>query len=225
MDSGSITSESAFIKATTAALASFTLRIGASSCAGSSGRRPAFVGSFLTSAAKSVKASAKLSAAFAKASDAFPGKCFLAIFAARSTLAAVNSSVTACVVRSINSCASSRITASRSGNIGCESTISIASKVWFVTTTSAVWALAFALTAKHCEPYAQSSFPIHSRPETEFAYQTLRSTSGASSRSPDTPGVSAQARRRFASFSRVPISIKTSPSGSGSALFIFCRHK
>ena len=129
IESGSMTSESALIRATTADDVSLTLRIGASNCAGNSGIRPAFVGSFLTSTAKSVKASAKLSAALAKASDAFPGKCFLAIFAARSTLAVVNSSVTAWVVRSINSCASSRITASRSGRIACESTISIASKV------------------------------------------------------------------------------------------------
>ncbi|CAB4545558.1 unannotated protein [freshwater metagenome] len=117
------------MRATTAADASLTLRIGASNCAGNSGSRPALLGSFLTSAAKSVSASAKLSAAFAKASEALPGRCFFAIFAARSTRAAVSSSVTACVVRSINSWASSKITASRSGKIGCESTISIARSV------------------------------------------------------------------------------------------------
>ena len=103
IESGLITSESALISATTAAALSLIFRIGASNCAGSSGIRPAFVGSFLTSAAKSLSALAKLSAAFANASDAFPGKCFFAIFAARSTRAAVSSSVTACVVRSINS--------------------------------------------------------------------------------------------------------------------------
>ena len=225
MESGLITSESALINATTAWAASLTLRIGASNCAGKSGKRPAFVGSLRTSLAKSVIASANASAAFPKASAALPGICFFAIFAARSTRPAVSSSVTACVVRSINSCASSKITASRSGKIGCESTISIASKVWFVTTTSAVWALALAFTAKHLLPNAQSSLPMHSRPDTEFAYQTRRSTSGASSRSPDTPGVSAQARNRLASFSSAPISINTSPSGSAPVLFIFCKQR
>ena len=40
-------------------------------------------------------AAANFSAALANASVAFPGICFLAILAARETLAAVNSSVTA----------------------------------------------------------------------------------------------------------------------------------
>ena len=71
-----------------------------------------------------------------------------------------------------------------------------------VTTTSAVCAFAFARAAKHLWPYGHSSAPMHSRPETEFANQTLRSTSGASSRSPLAFGDSAQARNRLASLSR-----------------------
>ena len=146
-----------------------------------------------------------------------------AIAAARKTRPDVNSSVTACVARSINSCASSKIMQSRSGKIGCESTISIASKVWLVTTTSAVCARPLALAAKHCEPNAQTSAPTHSRPETLLAAQTRLSTSGASSRSPDAPGDLAQAIKRLASFSRDDTSITNSPSGSVSSLFIFCK--
>ena len=86
--------------------------------------------------------------------------------------------------------------------MGCESTISMARSVWFVTTTSASCAFALALTAKHCEPYAQLSAPTHSRPDVEFASHTRRSTSGASSRSPVAPLDFAQAISRCASFSR-----------------------
>ena len=146
-----------------------------------------------------------------------------AIAAARKTRPDVSSSVTAWVARSMNSWASSKIMQSRSGKIGCESTISIASNVWLVTTTSAVCALPLALAAKHCEPNAHTSAPTHSRPETLFAAQTRRSTSGASSRSPETPGVLAQAIKRLASFSRDETSITNSPSGSTSSLFIFCK--
>ena len=146
-----------------------------------------------------------------------------AMAAARKTRLLVSSSVTACVARSINSCASSKITQSRSGRIGCESTISIASNVWFVTTMSAVCAFALAFAAKHCEPNAHTSAPTHSRPETLFAAHTLRSTSGASSLSPLTPGVFAQAIKRLASFSRDETSMTNSPSGSTSSLFIFCK--
>ena len=159
-----------------------------------------------------------------RASDGLPGMYLRAIAAARCTRPEVNSSVTACVVRSINSCASSKITASRSGKMGCESTISIASKVWLVTTTSASCAFAFAFAAKHWAPHAHESAPTHSRPDRELAAHTLRSTSGASSRSPETPGVFAHAIRRFASFSRYDDSSKSSPSGSVSSAFIFCRH-
>ena len=148
---------------------------------------------------------------------------FRAIAAARKTRFEVSSSVTACVARSINSWASSKITQSRSGKIGCESTISMASKVWLVTTISAVWALAFAFAAKHCEPKAHTSAPTHSRPDVLLAAHTRRSTSGASSRSPVTPGVFAQAINRLASFSSEDTSITNSVSGSMSSLFIFCR--
>ena len=148
---------------------------------------------------------------------------FRAIAEARKTRAEVSSSVTACVARSINSWASSKITTSRSGKIGCESTISIAKSVWLVTTTSAVCAFALALAAKHCGPKAHLSAPTHSRPETELAAHTRLSTSGASSRSPDTPGLRAHSCRRLASFSREEIPNIISPSGSGSSLFIFCR--
>ena len=148
---------------------------------------------------------------------------FRAMAAARNTRLEVNSSVTACVARSMNSWASSKITQSRSGKIGCESTISMASKVWFVTTISAVCAFAFALAAKHCDPKAHTSAPTHSRPDVLLANHTRRSTSGASSRSPLTPGVFAQAIKRLASFSRDETSITSSVSGSISSLFIFCK--
>ena len=147
-----------------------------------------------------------------------------AMAAARRTRPEVNSSVTACVALSINSWASSKMMQSRSGKIGCRSIISIARRVWFVTTTSAVWALPLALAAKHCEPKAQTSAPTHSRPETLLAAHTRLSTSGASSLSPDTPGVLAQAINLFASFSSDETSITNSPSGSTSSLFIFCKH-
>ena len=146
-----------------------------------------------------------------------------AIAAARKTRLLVSSSVTAWVARSMNSCASSKITQSRSGRIGCESTISIANNVWLVITISAVCAFALAFAAKHCEPKAHTSAPTHSRPETLFAAHTRRSTSGASSRSPVTPGVLAQAINRLASFSRDETSMTNSPSGSTSSLFIFCK--
>ena len=146
-----------------------------------------------------------------------------AIAAARRTRPEVSSSVTACVALSINSWASSKIMQSRSGNMGCRSIISMASRVWFVTTTSAVCALPLAFAAKHCEPKAQTSAPTHSRPETLLAAHTRLSTSGASSLSPDTPGVLAQAIKRFASFSRDETSMTNSASGSTSSLFIFCR--
>ena len=86
--------------------------------------------------------------------------------------------------------------------MGWESTISIASRVWLVTTTSASCAFALAFAAKHCAPHAQASAPTHSRPDKEFAAHTRLSTSGASSRSPETPGVFAQAISLFASFSK-----------------------
>ncbi|CAB4655469.1 unannotated protein [freshwater metagenome] len=146
-----------------------------------------------------------------------------AIADARRTRADVSSSVTACVARSINSCASSSTTASRSGKIGCESTISMANNVWLVTTTSAVCALPLALAAKHCEPNAHLSAPTHSRPDTELAAQTRLSTSGASSRSPDTPALRAHSCNRLASFSNEETPNMSSPSGSGSSLFIFCK--
>ena len=146
-----------------------------------------------------------------------------AIAAARRTRPEVSSSVTAWVALSINSWASSKIMQSRSGKMGCRSIISMARRVWLVTTTSAVCALPFAFAAKHCEPKAQTSAPTHSRPETLLAAHTRLSTSGASSLSPDTPGVLAHAIKRFASFSREETSMTNSPSGSTSSLFIFCK--
>ena len=115
---GSIISLSADINAVTAATPSLTPRSGASRVAGNLSNLPAFVGSAFKSSPYSPSALENFSLALNKASPAFPGICFLAILAARKTLAAVISSVTACVVRSINSCASSKTMASRSGKIG-----------------------------------------------------------------------------------------------------------
>ena len=64
---------------------------------------------------------------------------------------------------------------------------------------------------------------MHSLPETELAAQTLRSTSGASSRSPLAPADCAQARNLLASDSKDEISRTAWVSGSFGALFIFCR--
>ncbi|CAB4851015.1 unannotated protein [freshwater metagenome] len=127
--SESIISSSAPMDCIIACALSRTLRIGDSRAEGSSLNRPWSEVSNFTLWPYSSIASSKASAALVNASDSFPGKCLRAIAAARETRGPVNSSVTACVVRSINSCASSKITASRSGKIGCESTISIASKV------------------------------------------------------------------------------------------------
>ena len=164
-------------------------------------------------------------AAAPNASVAAPGLYLRAIPAARNARVEDNSSVIACVVRSRNSWASSRTTASRLGRMGCDSTISIASNVWLVTTMSATCAASFALTAKQLCPNAHLSAPTHSRPETEFANQTFRSTSGASSRSPVASGSLIHSRRDLLCPSRAPNSIKNSPSGSACPLFIFCRQR
>ena len=99
----------------------------------------------------------------------------------------------------------------------------MANSVWLVTTISAVCAFAFANAAKHFAPDGHSSAPMHSRPETEAACQTLRSTSGASSRSPVAPVDCAQARNRLASDSKYETSNISCASGSEAELFNFCR--
>ena len=107
--------------------------------------------------------------------------------------------------------------------MGCDSTTSSANSVWLETTISELIALALAFAAKHFAPKLQISAPTHSLPLTELAAQTLRSTSGASSRSPVTPGVSAQLLSRCASLPNDEISKTNSPSGSGSSEFNFCK--
>jgi len=127
--SGSTISLSALMYATTASAASLIFRTGAERESGSSLNFRSSSLRMRYSWPYSSIASAKLSEALTKASESLPGMCLRVILAARATRPDVSSSVTACVVRSMNSWASSRMTASRSGRIGWESTISIASSV------------------------------------------------------------------------------------------------
>ena len=116
--SGSTMSLSAFILAMTASADSLIFRTGAASASGSSLSFRSSSFRIRYSWPYSSMASEKPSAAFTNASASLPGIWRRTIFAARATRPEVSSSVTAWVVRSINSCASSRITASRSGRIG-----------------------------------------------------------------------------------------------------------
>ena len=101
--SGSTISLSALMYAITASAASLIFRTGAASASGSSFNLRSSSLRMRYSWPYSSIASANPSAALTKASESLPGMCLRAMFAARATRPDVSSSVTACVVRSMNS--------------------------------------------------------------------------------------------------------------------------
>jgi len=103
MASGSIIASSELNALTTASADSLSFLTGAKSASGSSVSRRSSSPLTANSRRNSDNASPKLSPALLKFSANLPGICRRSMVAALLTLPAVNSSVTACVVRSINS--------------------------------------------------------------------------------------------------------------------------
>ena len=104
--------------------------------------------------------------------------------AAWSIIAPVRLPVSAFVTRSRSSCASSMMTAECSGSTAWSPNASIASRAWFVTTTSAPPARIFAISAKHSSNAGHFE-PRQSKALTETCDQARSDTPGTrSSRSP-----------------------------------------